>query len=223
MQTPFAQSGRRFTTVRTGLERRVLPAALGGSHAERKPAHDEHEADEHEAGRIIGLAVHARDDADGGDRKRSGENGEVGLHEGGLLPGDRVPCTSMHSSSTPGGALHIDKDLVAASATPLVLAILADDESYGYAILKRVRELSGGAFAWTDGMLYPLLHRLGRLGYVTTEWRTSPEGRRRKYYAITDDGRAALADQQRQWLAVTRALNDIWRGPGAVMTTLGEA
>jgi PadR family transcriptional regulator, regulatory protein PadR len=129
----------------------------------------------------------------------------------------------MHSSSTPEGSLHIDKDLVAASATPLVLAILADDESYGYAILKRVRELSGGAFAWTDGMLYPLLHRLGRLGYVTTEWRTSPEGRRRKYYAITDEGRAALADQQRQWLAVTRALNDIWRGPGAVMTTLGEA
>jgi DNA-binding PadR family transcriptional regulator len=127
----------------------------------------------------------------------------------------------MHSSSTPRGALHIDKDLVAASATPLVLSILAEAESYGYAILKRVRALSGGELAWTDGMLYPLLHRLGRLGYVTTEWRTSPEGRRRKYYAITDDGRAALADQQRQWLAVTRALNDVW--PGAMLTALGEA
>ena len=55
-------------------------------------------------------------------------------------------------------------------------------------------------------MLYPLLHRLDRLGYVTTEWRTPPEGRRRKYYAITDDGRAALAEQQRQWATVTRAL-----------------
>ncbi len=84
--------------------------------------------------------------------------------------------------------MHIDKDLVAASATPLVLAILAEGESYGYAILKQVRALSGGELDWTDGMLYPLLHRLGRLGYVTTEWR-SPEGRRRKYYAITDDGR----------------------------------
>ena len=77
--------------------------------------------------------------------------------------------------------MHIDKDLVAASATPLVLAILAEGESYGYALLKRVRELSGGELEWTDGMLYPLLHRLGRLGYVTTEWRTSPEGRRRNY------------------------------------------
>ena len=71
--------------------------------------------------------------------------------------------------------MHIDKDLVAASATPLVLAILAEGESYGYAILKRVRELSDGEIEWTDGMLYPLLHRLRRLGYVTTEWRTPPE------------------------------------------------
>jgi DNA-binding PadR family transcriptional regulator len=119
--------------------------------------------------------------------------------------------------------MHISKDLVAASATPLVLAILADGESYGYAILKRVRELSGGEFEWTDGMLYPLLHRLGRLGYVTTEWRTAPEGRRRRYYAITDEGRAALDEQQRQWLTVTRALGDVWRDSGWLKTALGEA
>jgi DNA-binding PadR family transcriptional regulator len=118
--------------------------------------------------------------------------------------------------------VHIDKDLVAASATPLVLAILADGENYGYALLKRVRDLSGGELEWTDGMLYPLLHRLGRLGHVTTEWRTSPEGRRRHYYAITDDGRAALAEQQRQWVAVTRALGDVWRGSGWLPMALGE-
>ena len=119
--------------------------------------------------------------------------------------------------------MHIDKDLVAASATPLVLAILADGESYGYAILKRVRALSGGDLEWSDGMLYPLLHRLVRLGYVTTEWRAPPEGRRRKYYVMTHEGRAALADQQRQWLAVTRALNDVWPNGGALSTALGEA
>ena len=120
------------------------------------------------------------------------------------------------------GALRIDKDLVAASATPLVLAILAEGESYGYALLKRVRELSGGELEWTDGMLYPLLHRLRRLGYVTTEWR-SPGGRRRAYYALTDDGRAALAEQQRQWVTVTRALGEVWRGPGRFPIMLGEA
>jgi PadR family transcriptional regulator PadR len=118
--------------------------------------------------------------------------------------------------------VHIDKDLVAASATPLVLAILADGESYGYAILKRVRVLSGGELEWTDGMLYPLLHRLRRLGYVTTEWRTSPEGRRRRYYVITDDGREALADQRRQWVTVTRALNDVWPGSRVLLTGAGE-
>ena len=119
--------------------------------------------------------------------------------------------------------MHIDKDLVAASATPLVLAILSEHESYGYAILKRVRELSAGELEWTDGMLYPLLHRLRRLGYVTTEWRTPPEGRRRRYYAITDQGRGALAEQQRQWVTVTRALSDVWRADGGLLTALGEA
>jgi PadR family transcriptional regulator PadR len=118
--------------------------------------------------------------------------------------------------------MRIDKDLVAASATPLVLAILAEGESYGYAILKRVRALSGGELEWTDGMLYPLLHRLERLGHVKTEWRTPPEGRRRKYYVITDDGEAALADQQRQWAAVSRALNNVWPG-GGLLAAVGEA
>ena len=118
--------------------------------------------------------------------------------------------------------MHIDKDLVAASATPLVLAILADGESYGYAILKRVRELSEGELEWTDGMLYPLLHRLSRLGYVTTQWRNPPEGRRRRYYAITREGRAALAEQQREWQTVTRALGDVWRGSGVLALALGE-
>ena len=130
----------------------------------------------------------------------------------------------MHMGSTYERVIvHIDKDLVAASATPLVLAILAEDESYGYAIVKRVRELSGGELEWTDGMLYPLLHRLRRLGYVTTEWRAPNEGRRRRYYAITDGGRAALAEQQRQWVTVTRTLRDVWPGSSGLLTALGEA
>jgi PadR family transcriptional regulator PadR len=119
--------------------------------------------------------------------------------------------------------VHIDKDLVAASATPLVLAILAEGESYGYAILKRVRKLSDGELEWTDGMLYPLLDRLHRLGYVTREWRTPPEGRRRRYYAITDEGHAALADHKRQWVTVARALGDVWGGDDVLPFVLGKA
>jgi len=119
--------------------------------------------------------------------------------------------------------MQIDKDLVAASATPLVLAILAEGESYGYAILKRVRELSDGELEWTDGMLYPLLHRLHRLGYVTTEWRAPPEGRRRKYYAITEEGHAAFAEHKRQWATVTRALGDLWGNADLLPFALGRA
>jgi PadR family transcriptional regulator, regulatory protein PadR len=106
--------------------------------------------------------------------------------------------------------MHITKDLVAASATPLVLGILADGESYGYAILKQVNELSGGQLEWTDGLLYPLLHRLERLGHVESTWDTPPGGRRRKYYRITDQGRAELVEQRRQWAAVVDALRGVW-------------
>ena len=119
--------------------------------------------------------------------------------------------------------MEIDKDLVAASATPLVLTILAEGESYGYAILKRIRELSDGELQWTDGMLYPLLHRLDRLGYVTTEWRTPPEGRRRRYYAITGAGHAALDQHKRQWVTVTRALGDLWGGGDLPPFAFGRA
>jgi DNA-binding PadR family transcriptional regulator len=107
--------------------------------------------------------------------------------------------------------VHIDKDLVAACATPLVLGILGEGESYGYAILKRVEELSGGQMAWTDGMLYPLLHRLERLGLVSSSWRTATTGRRRKCYRLTDDGRAALAARRSQWEVVSDALDRVWQ------------
>ena len=104
----------------------------------------------------------------------------------------------------------ISKDLVAASATPLVLAILAEGDSYGYAIIKRVRELSNDHLQWTDGMLYPVLHRLERNGYLEAQWGKSETGRRRKYYRLTKDGRQHLQQQREQWQAVDSALRSIW-------------
>ena len=106
--------------------------------------------------------------------------------------------------------MSINKDLVAASSTPLVLAILAEGDSYGYAILKRVRELSGGELEWTDGMLYPVLHRLERSGLIESRWESAESGRRRKYYRITGAGRQQLADERRQWRTVDKALDKIW-------------
>jgi DNA-binding PadR family transcriptional regulator len=102
--------------------------------------------------------------------------------------------------------MDIGKDLVAASATPLVLAILSEGESYGYAIIKRVEELSGGEMRWTDGMLYPVLHRLERNGLVKASWGRAESGRRRKYYRLTDEGAEELATQKRQWQVVNETL-----------------
>ena len=106
--------------------------------------------------------------------------------------------------------MEINKDLIAASSTPLVLAILACGDSYGYAILQRVRELSGGRIEWTDGMLYPVLHRLERLGHAEARWKVVDSGRRRKYYRITSRGRDHLAEERRQWQAVDSTLRGIW-------------
>ena len=110
--------------------------------------------------------------------------------------------------------MNLDKDLVAASATPLVLAILSEGESYGYALIKRVAELSGGELQWTDGMLYPVLHRLERNGYVQSRWGRSEVGRQRKYYRLTKQGRDELARQRRQWRVVDSTLRGLWLAAG---------
>ncbi len=107
--------------------------------------------------------------------------------------------------------MEFNKDLIAASSTPIVLAILSEGDSYGYAIIKRVQELSGGHMEWTDGMLYPVLHRLERFGYIKARWEEAETGRRRKYYRITSQGKAQLAEERRQWQAVDATLKGIWK------------
>ena len=104
----------------------------------------------------------------------------------------------------------VSKDLVAASATPLILSILAEGDSYGYAIIKRVRELSGGQMQWTDGMLYPVLHRLERQGLIKSFERTSDAGRKRKYYRLEKKGGETLKEHKAQWMLVYSTLKKIW-------------
>jgi PadR family transcriptional regulator, regulatory protein PadR len=117
--------------------------------------------------------------------------------------------------------MSINKDLVAASSTPLVLAILADGDSYGYAILQRVRELSGGEMEWTDGMLYPVLHRLEKAGLIESRWETAETGRKRKYYRVTETGREQLTEERRQWRTVDNALRKIWSATAEFAWTEG--
>jgi PadR family transcriptional regulator, regulatory protein PadR len=108
-------------------------------------------------------------------------------------------------------AVKLAKDLVAASSVPLILSILGEGESYGYAIIQRVHELSDGQIEWSDGMLYPVLHWLEEQGHVKARWDKSETGRRRKYYSLKQEGRRALAEHQRQWLTVHTTLQSLWR------------
>src|SRR5262245_17376989 len=117
----------------------------------------------------------------------------------------------FHLCHATGESMEINKDLMAASSTPIVLAILAEADSYGYAILQRVREMSSGRLSWTDGMLYPVLHRLERLGHVEARWEVADSGRRRKYYRITSQGRKQLAEESQQWQVVDATLRAMWQ------------
>ena len=105
--------------------------------------------------------------------------------------------------------MEINKDLTAASSAPIVLAILAEGDSYGYAILGKVREQSDGRVEWTDGMLYPVLHRLERLGHVSARWERAETGRRRKYYQITELGRERLKEELQQWQVMDATLRGL--------------
>lgn len=106
--------------------------------------------------------------------------------------------------------MDLSKDLVAASATPLVLSILIEGDSYGYAIIKRVKELSEEEMNWTDGMLYPVLHRLEKQGYIKSYWQKSQTGRKRKYYSLTREGDENLENIKSQWRLVNKTLKSAW-------------
>ncbi len=106
--------------------------------------------------------------------------------------------------------MKLTKDLVGASAIPLILSLLEDGESYGYAIIERVRDLSEGKIEWTDGMLYPVLHRLEGQGLIKSRWGESDVGRKRKYYVLCSAGRKELANQKAQWLVVQSTLTRLW-------------
>src|SRR5881628_1453069 len=97
----------------------------------------------------------------------------------------------------------IRKELVAASAEPLILSLLSEGESYGYAIIQEIKTRSDGQLQWTDGMLYPVLHRMERKGWIKSRWGESETGRKRKYYSLKEEGKIALKEQREQWATVS--------------------
>ncbi len=102
--------------------------------------------------------------------------------------------------------MDISKDLIAASATPLILAILKKQDSYGYEIIKKVKKASNNEIIWNEGMLYPVLHRLEKNNLIESYWEKSETGRRRKYYFLKEEGRLELEKHKKQWKIVHSTL-----------------
>ncbi len=105
----------------------------------------------------------------------------------------------------------ISKNLTAASTKPIILGILKQGNSYGYLIIKKIKELSGGKMKYSDGMLYPVLHRLEREGLIRSNWAMENDTKPRKYYEITEQGKLALAVEKEQWQQVNAVLSEVWK------------
>lgn len=105
----------------------------------------------------------------------------------------------------------LNRELIAASTTPLVLAILSRGDGYGYALIKKVREMSGDRIGWSDGMLYPVLRRLEAQKFISSYWQEAETGRRRRYYALEKAGRQELASWREQWTLVGGVLERLWK------------
>lgn len=102
------------------------------------------------------------------------------------------------------------KELVAASTIPLILSILTGGRSYGYLIIKKVKELSGGELLWSEAMLYPVLKRMEKDGMIRSTWVVAEGGRKRKYYDITPEGKTVLHKKQAEWYGLTSVFSKLW-------------
>jgi PadR family transcriptional regulator PadR len=97
-------------------------------------------------------------------------------------------------------------DMRTGSTAVMILRLLTDEPMYGYQMVKELQARSDGYFEMEQGTLYPALHRLERDGLVRSEWQIAGDGPPRKYYHITDAGRAALLEGVEQWTDFSRSL-----------------
>ncbi|HEY7604062.1 MAG TPA: helix-turn-helix transcriptional regulator [Gaiellaceae bacterium] len=104
------------------------------------------------------------------------------------------------------------------SLDALVLAALAAEPGHGYAIVRRLRARSDDVFRFSEGTVYPVLHRLEHEGLVRSRW-TPARGRRRRVYRITPGGREALAVRRLEWQTFARAVEAVLAMPGKAADT----
>lgn len=103
----------------------------------------------------------------------------------------------------------MDTELVKGTLSLLILSLLSRKAMYGYEIAATVHRETDGAFTWREGSLYPSLHKMQADGLILGEWEEKETGRRRRYYHITDKGRAALREKVQSWGDLCRGVNRI--------------
>ena len=101
------------------------------------------------------------------------------------------------------------RELIKGSIDSLLLCLIGRQPTYGYQIIKELESQSQGYFKFKEGTLYPALHRLERSGLIEGKWEILPTGQQRKYYHMTEKGRAALSDDRCRWLDFLSAVEMI--------------
>src|SRR5438067_11701961 len=98
-------------------------------------------------------------------------------------------------------------DLVQGTLDLLVLKTVSLEAKHGWAIAKRIQQVSGDILLVQQGSLYPALHRLEQQGWIKGEWRDSEIGRRAKFYSLTRKGRRHLDNERAQWERLSHGIN----------------
>jgi transcriptional regulator len=102
-------------------------------------------------------------------------------------------------------------DVLQGTLDLLILRTLARGPQHGYGIVVHVRQISEEVLRVEEGSLYPALHRIEQAGWISSEWGTSNNNRRAKYYRLTAMGRKQLAQEEENWERLTRAVGKVLR------------
>ena len=108
----------------------------------------------------------------------------------------------------------IDKSLLSGSTGMLLLRLLEERDMYGYQMIEQLRQRSDDTFSLKAGTLYPLLHTLETQRLVESYEQAADGARVRKYYHLTKEGRAALAEKTREWACFSGAVERVLKGGG---------
>jgi PadR family transcriptional regulator PadR len=101
------------------------------------------------------------------------------------------------------------REMVQGTLEMLILKTLALEPMHGYGVAQRIEQVSQGVFRVNPGSLLPALARMERAGHVKSEWRSTENNRRAKYYGLTPNGRKALTNETQAWDRQTAAISRI--------------